>query len=246
VVRQGGMTREELLSLPVSVDVVTAARALLLGRTKAHELVRAGEFPVPVLRFGNSYRVRTSDLLTCSASRPLTPLMAAVNPGQCGVSPPERRGGPLHKGPPRKVPVATKTPETPMVPRPQVRMISIQRSASRPLAPPQAAVSPGAVRGVSPPEAGKVSVEGTSQQICRRRAASWRCAPLESGLCDPWADQHAHLWTSPEGAAWRAAADHLRAHGFYGRWQVPGTVRWLGTATARVGDVSWPTRTPSR
>lgn len=63
VMRQGGMTRAELLALPVSVDLVTAARAYRIGRTKAHELARAGEFPVPVLRLGNSYRVARADLL---------------------------------------------------------------------------------------------------------------------------------------------------------------------------------------
>ena len=57
------MTRAELLALPVSVDLVTAARAFNLGRTKGHELARAGKFPVPVRRLGNSYRVARADLL---------------------------------------------------------------------------------------------------------------------------------------------------------------------------------------
>ena len=82
------MTREELLSLPVSVDVVTAARALLLGRTKAHELVRAGEFPVPVLRFGNSYRVRTSDLLTLLGVTPANAPHGSGEPGAMRHEPP--------------------------------------------------------------------------------------------------------------------------------------------------------------
>lgn len=56
------MTIEELDALPVSVDLVTAGRALGLGRTKAHELVRAGTFPVPVLRLGRRYRVMRADL----------------------------------------------------------------------------------------------------------------------------------------------------------------------------------------
>jgi hypothetical protein len=57
------MTVEELLALPVSTDIVTAGRAFNMGRTKAHELARAGEFPCPVLRVGHSYRVTRSDLL---------------------------------------------------------------------------------------------------------------------------------------------------------------------------------------
>ncbi|MER5647296.1 hypothetical protein [Streptosporangium sp. NPDC002524] len=57
------MTLEELLTLPVAVDLVTAGRAWGLGRTKAHELARAGEFPCPVQRLGNAYRVTRADLL---------------------------------------------------------------------------------------------------------------------------------------------------------------------------------------
>ena len=43
----------ELLALPAAVPLwPTAARALGIGRTKAHQLARAGQFPVPVLRLG--------------------------------------------------------------------------------------------------------------------------------------------------------------------------------------------------
>lgn len=58
------MRRDELLALPVSIDLVTAGRALGIGRTKAHALARNGEFPVRVLRVGAKYRVVTTDLLT--------------------------------------------------------------------------------------------------------------------------------------------------------------------------------------
>lgn len=51
------MTMDELLALPVSVDLVTAGRAFGLGRTKAFELAQASEFPCPVLRVGKKYRV---------------------------------------------------------------------------------------------------------------------------------------------------------------------------------------------
>jgi predicted site-specific integrase-resolvase len=57
-----GMTRAELLALPVVVDLVTAAKALGIGRTRAFELARRGEFPVPVLRVGMTYRVPTTPL----------------------------------------------------------------------------------------------------------------------------------------------------------------------------------------
>jgi hypothetical protein len=51
------MTHDELLALPVSVDLVTAGRAFGLGRTVAHELARANEFPCRVIRAGHRYRV---------------------------------------------------------------------------------------------------------------------------------------------------------------------------------------------
>jgi hypothetical protein len=57
------MTRAELLALPAVVDLTTAARALSIGRTRAFELVRRGDFPVPVLRVGVTYRVPTAPLL---------------------------------------------------------------------------------------------------------------------------------------------------------------------------------------
>jgi hypothetical protein len=58
-----GMTRAELLALPVTVDIGTAARALGLGRSTGYELARRYEFPCRVLRVGSSYRVPTEDLL---------------------------------------------------------------------------------------------------------------------------------------------------------------------------------------
>ncbi|GAA3738020.1 hypothetical protein HDA32_005359 [Spinactinospora alkalitolerans] len=57
------MSVDEALSLPVSIDLVTAGRAFGMQRTKSYELARAGEFPVPLLRIGNAYRVRRCDLL---------------------------------------------------------------------------------------------------------------------------------------------------------------------------------------
>ncbi|MFI1563909.1 helix-turn-helix domain-containing protein [Streptomyces sp. NPDC020490] len=56
------VTRDELLSLPVTVDVETAGRAFGVGRTVAYRMVRDGEFPVPVIRVGNKYRVSAAEL----------------------------------------------------------------------------------------------------------------------------------------------------------------------------------------
>ncbi|MFV0135319.1 hypothetical protein ACLGIH_19215 [Streptomyces sp. HMX87] len=58
-----GMTREELLALPVAVDLDTGNRALGLGRSKGYELAKRGEYPCKVLRLGKAYRVVTADLL---------------------------------------------------------------------------------------------------------------------------------------------------------------------------------------
>lgn len=57
------MTREELLALPPTVDVTTAARVLGIRRTCAYELIRAGAWPSPVLHLGRAVRVPTAPLL---------------------------------------------------------------------------------------------------------------------------------------------------------------------------------------
>jgi hypothetical protein len=57
------LTLAELSSLPAVTDLVTAGRALGLGRTKAYELARAGQFPCPVIRAGKMWLVPTAGLL---------------------------------------------------------------------------------------------------------------------------------------------------------------------------------------
>jgi len=57
------LTVEEVLALPVSVDLVTAGRCFGIGRTLSYDLARAGAFPCPVLRVGNKYRVTRAALL---------------------------------------------------------------------------------------------------------------------------------------------------------------------------------------
>lgn len=61
--RRRGLTRTELLALPALVDPATAARAFGVGRTKAYELLRTGEFPVEVMQVAGRNRVRTADIL---------------------------------------------------------------------------------------------------------------------------------------------------------------------------------------
>jgi len=45
------------------VDLKTAAHVLGIGRTAAYELVRAGQWPTPVLRLGRLIKVPTAPLL---------------------------------------------------------------------------------------------------------------------------------------------------------------------------------------
>lgn len=58
-----GLTSDELLALPAAIDLDTANRALMIGRSTGYGLAKQGKYPVRVLRLGNAYRVVTADLL---------------------------------------------------------------------------------------------------------------------------------------------------------------------------------------
>jgi len=66
-------TEADIRALGATTDLVTAAAILGVGRTKAHELTRAGQFPVPVLRFGRRYLVPTAPILQLLGYPPTTP-----------------------------------------------------------------------------------------------------------------------------------------------------------------------------
>jgi hypothetical protein len=51
------------LRATTSVDLMTAALALGMGRTKAYDLARRDEFPCRIIRIGEIYRVPTAGLL---------------------------------------------------------------------------------------------------------------------------------------------------------------------------------------
>ncbi|MEU5859752.1 DNA-binding protein [Nonomuraea sp. NPDC047529] len=57
------MTVRDLQDLPPTVNLMTAAHALGIGRSKAYQLARDGGFPVRIIRIGDLYRVCTADLL---------------------------------------------------------------------------------------------------------------------------------------------------------------------------------------
>jgi hypothetical protein len=50
-------TVEAIRALGMTTDIETAASILGFGRTKAYELAKTGQFPVPTLRIGRRYRV---------------------------------------------------------------------------------------------------------------------------------------------------------------------------------------------
>lgn len=55
-------TPEAVAALPVTVDLMTAASVIGIGRSGAYDLAGRGEFPVPVLKVGTRYRVVTAHL----------------------------------------------------------------------------------------------------------------------------------------------------------------------------------------
>ncbi len=57
------LSYEQVLALPVTVDVVTAAHALGLSRDGAYDLLRRGEFPVRTIKVGRLRRVPRAELL---------------------------------------------------------------------------------------------------------------------------------------------------------------------------------------
>jgi hypothetical protein len=66
------------LRATATVDLMTAAAALSLGRTKAYELARLGRFPCRVIRIGEVYRVPTPGLLELLGVAAEEPCSAAV------------------------------------------------------------------------------------------------------------------------------------------------------------------------
>lgn len=57
------MTRDEVLALPVTVDLLTTARALGISRNMAYEMAHQGTYPIPLYNVGRRYRAMRADLL---------------------------------------------------------------------------------------------------------------------------------------------------------------------------------------
>jgi hypothetical protein len=94
------------LRATASADLMTAALALGMGRTKAYDLARRDEFPCRVIRIGRTYRVPTAGLLEL-----------------LGVTAEEPRG-------PNACRVARLTPSTGRIPSPARNQVSTTMNAS--------------------------------------------------------------------------------------------------------------------
>ena len=68
----------QLQALPVSVDLVTAARAFGIGRSGAYDLHARGEFPCTVLKVGRRLVVPRAELLRALG---MTDQVPAANAG---------------------------------------------------------------------------------------------------------------------------------------------------------------------
>jgi Helix-turn-helix domain len=56
-------TPDAVRGLGLTTDVATAGAILGIGRSKAYELAKSGDFPVTILRVGRRYLVPTNALL---------------------------------------------------------------------------------------------------------------------------------------------------------------------------------------
>jgi hypothetical protein len=70
------VTIAQLRAMP-TVDLMTAAAALGLGRTKAYDLARRDQFPCRCIRIGETYRVPTPGLLELLGLEPEGPRQQA-------------------------------------------------------------------------------------------------------------------------------------------------------------------------
>lgn len=58
-----GWTPARIRALGPVTDVPTAAAIFGIGRSTAYDLLKVGEFPIPVIRIGSRYRVPVAAIL---------------------------------------------------------------------------------------------------------------------------------------------------------------------------------------
>lgn len=61
---------DEIRQWGATTDVVTAATAFGIGRNRAYELAKLGQFPVRVVKIGRTYRVVVAELLAVLMAQP--------------------------------------------------------------------------------------------------------------------------------------------------------------------------------
>lgn len=59
----GAIRLGDVAELPPTIDLMTAAALLGIGRTRAYEMAKFGTFPCRVIRIGAVYRIPTVELL---------------------------------------------------------------------------------------------------------------------------------------------------------------------------------------
>ncbi|MEU8076015.1 DNA-binding protein [Catellatospora citrea] len=84
-------TAERIRALGVITDLLTAAKILNIGRTRAYQMARAGTFPVPITTGARKYAVRVVDLLHHLHLATEHPLDHPAVPSVHGT-PPDKRG----------------------------------------------------------------------------------------------------------------------------------------------------------
>ena len=96
------LTFDQLYALPTVVDLMTAARALGIGRTKAYQLAHADQLPVRSIRVGTNNHIPTAELIKILGAPP-------VPPPRTSTEEQDRRAGRLtrdcpghHRGPERR------------------------------------------------------------------------------------------------------------------------------------------------
>ncbi|MFM9811639.1 helix-turn-helix domain-containing protein [Streptomyces scabiei] len=57
------LSPEQVRDLPAMPTALQAFAALNIGETNGYALIKSGEFPIEVVKFGRAFRVRKADLL---------------------------------------------------------------------------------------------------------------------------------------------------------------------------------------
>jgi hypothetical protein len=57
------LSPEQVRDLPAMPTALQAFAALNIGETNGYALIKSGEFPIEVVKFGRAFRVRKTDLL---------------------------------------------------------------------------------------------------------------------------------------------------------------------------------------